>query len=54
MCIRDRRVEVYEKYISGDALSDVETQVEEVTKEKETNKIYVVESGCLLYTSRCV
>ena len=42
------RVEVYEKYISGDALSDVEKQVEEVTKEKETNKIYVVESGdCL-------
>ena len=28
------RVEVYEKYISGDALSDVETQVEEVTKRK--------------------
>ena len=42
------RVEVYEKYISGDALSDVETQVEEVTKEKETNKIYVVESGDVL------
>ena len=42
------RVEVYEKYISEDALSDVETQVEEVTKEKETNKIYVVESGDVL------
>ena len=42
------RVEVYEKYISGDALSDVEKQVEEVTKEKETNKIYVVESGDVL------
>ena len=41
-------VEVYEKYISEDALSDVETQVEEVTKEKETNKIYVVESGDVL------
>ena len=42
------RVEVYEKYISGDALSDVEKQVEEVTKEKETNKIYEIQPGdCL-------
>ena len=44
------RVEVYEKYISGDALSDVETQVEEVTKEKETNKIYEVQAGDCLST----
>ena len=41
-------VEVYEKYVSRDELSDVATEVEEVTKEKETNKIYVVESGDVL------
>lgn len=41
-------VEVYEKYVLPDALSDVQTEVQEVTKEKETNKIYVVESGDVL------
>lgn len=41
-------VEVYEKYVSKDELSDVASEVEEVTKEKETNKIYVVESGDVL------
>lgn len=41
-------VEIYENYVTADELSDVQTEVEEVTKEKETNKIYVVESGdCL-------
>ena len=42
------RVEVYEKYVTKEELSDVEAEVEEVTKEKETNKIYVVQSGDVL------
>ncbi|MGN0349791.1 MAG: peptidoglycan DD-metalloendopeptidase family protein [Roseburia sp.] len=42
------RVEVYENYVSAEELSDVDEEVIEVTKEKESNKIYVVESGdCL-------
>lgn len=42
------RVEVYENYVNEDQISDVDEQVTEVTKEKESNKIYVVESGdCL-------
>lgn len=41
-------VEVYENYVDASELSDVDTEVVEVTKEKESNKIYVVESGdCL-------
>lgn len=41
-------VELVENYVEEDALSDIATEVSEVTKEKETNKIYVVESGdCL-------
>ena len=41
-------VYVYEDYVDADSLCDVKEQVEEVTKEKESNKIYVVESGeCL-------
>lgn len=35
-------VEVYENYVLAEELCDVDGQVEEVTKEKETNKIYVV------------
>lgn len=42
------RVEVYENFVMPDHISDIEEQVLEVTKEKESNKIYVVESGdCL-------
>ncbi len=41
-------VEVYENYVSAEELCDVDGQVEEVTKEKETNKIYVVENGDVL------
>lgn len=42
------KVEVYENYVGGGEISDVNEQVIEVTKEKESNKIYVVESGdCL-------
>ncbi len=41
-------VEVYENYVNEDELSDMEEELVEVTKEKESNKIYVVESGdCL-------
>lgn len=41
-------VRVYENYVDASQISDVEEQVIEVTKEKESNKIYVVESGdCL-------
>lgn len=42
------KVEVYEKYVSQDELSDIPDEVEEVTKDKETNKIYVVQSGDVL------
>ena len=42
------KVEVYENYVNPEEISDIEEQVVEVTKEKESNKIYVVESGdCL-------
>lgn len=41
-------VEVYENYVDADELSDIDEEVIEVTKEKESNKIYVVERGdCL-------
>lgn len=41
-------VEVYENYVKHDELDQVEEQVAEVTKEKESNKIYEVVSGdCL-------
>ncbi len=41
-------VKVYENYVDADQLSDMEEELIEVTKEKESNKIYVVESGdCL-------
>lgn len=41
-------VEVYENYVDAGQISDIDTQVAEVTKEKESNKIYVVEPGdCL-------
>ena len=42
------KVEIYEKYVGQGDISDVTEQVEEVTKEKETNKIYVVENGDVL------
>ncbi|MFR4351628.1 MAG: peptidoglycan DD-metalloendopeptidase family protein [Roseburia sp.] len=42
------KVEVYENYVDASEISDLEEQILEVTKEKESNKIYVVESGdCL-------
>jgi murein DD-endopeptidase MepM/ murein hydrolase activator NlpD len=41
-------VEVYENYVEASQLSDIDSEVIEVTKEKESNKIYVVQSGdCL-------
>ena len=41
-------VEVYESYVDASEISDIDEQVIEVTKEKESNKIYEVESGdCL-------
>lgn len=38
-------VQVYENYVEPGELSDIEEEIIEVTKEKESNKIYVVESG---------
>jgi murein DD-endopeptidase MepM/ murein hydrolase activator NlpD len=41
-------VEVYENYVEASQMSDIASEVIEVTKEKESNKIYVVQSGdCL-------
>lgn len=41
-------IDVFENYVTADEVSDLDEQVVEVTKEKESNKIYVVESGdCL-------
>lgn len=41
-------VEVYENYVDTEEISDINTEVIEVTKEKESNKIYEVVSGdCL-------
>lgn len=41
-------VEIYENYVPADNIDSVDEEVIEVTKEKESNKIYVVESGdCL-------
>lgn len=42
------KIEVYENFVDAEDISDIEEQVVEVTKEKESNKIYVVQSGdCL-------
>lgn len=38
-------IEIYESFAAPEELADVETELIEVTKEKETNKIYVVQSG---------
>lgn len=41
-------VKIYENFVDAGQISDIDEQVIEVTKEKESNKIYVVESGdCL-------
>lgn len=41
-------IEVYENYVQSDAFTTADDAAAEVTKEKESNKIYVVESGdCL-------
>lgn len=41
-------VQVYENYVDQGELSDIDEEIVEVTKEKESNKIYVIESGdCL-------
>lgn len=41
-------ISVYERYILPEELCDLEEELVEVTKQKETNKIYVVQSGdCL-------
>ena len=39
------RVNVFENYVDADQIADVDEQVAEVTKEKETNKIYEEERG---------
>ncbi len=36
---------IYENHVLPEEVADVETEISEVTKEKETNKIYVVQSG---------
>lgn len=42
------KVEIYENFVNAEDISDMDEQIVEVTKEKESNKIYVVESGdCL-------
>lgn len=41
---------IYENYVARDMLSNPAEAAEEVTKEKETNKIYVVEAGDCLST----
>lgn len=42
------KVEIYENFVNAEEISDIDAQVVEVTKEKESNKIYVVEPGdCL-------
>ena len=38
-------ISIYENFVSPEELANVEEEIAEVTKEKETNKIYVVESG---------
>ena len=38
-------IDIYESFVAEDELADVETELVEVTKEKETNKIYVVQRG---------
>ena len=38
-------IDIYESFVPESILADVETELVEVTKEKETNKIYVVQSG---------
>lgn len=38
-------ITIYEDFVAEEELADVATEVSEVTKEKETNKIYVVKSG---------
>ncbi len=38
-------ISIYESFVSPEELANVEEELAEVTKEKETNKIYVVQSG---------
>lgn len=38
-------ITIYEDFVAEETLADVDTEISEVTKEKETNKIYVVKSG---------
>lgn len=38
-------IDIYESFAAEEELADVETELIEVTKEKETNKIYVVQKG---------
>jgi murein DD-endopeptidase MepM/ murein hydrolase activator NlpD len=44
------KVEIVESYLPGDELTDLDTAVDEVTKDKETNQIYEVKSGDTLST----
>ena len=38
-------ISIYESFVAPEELANVEEEIAEVTKEKETNKIYVVQSG---------
>ena len=38
-------VEVFTNLVAADTLTDIDAAVEEVTKEKETNKIYEIQPG---------
>lgn len=38
-------IDIYESFVAEESLNDVAAELVEVTKEKETNKIYVVQSG---------
>lgn len=38
-------IDIYESFVAAEELSNVDEELVEVTKEKETNKIYVVQSG---------
>ena len=38
-------IDIYESFVAEDTLADVAEELTEVTKEKETNKIYVVQPG---------
>lgn len=46
----DGEIVVYENYVEADSLVEAKAEASEVTKEKETNKLYTVEAGDCLST----